>query len=62
MELDRSICENYFRNQPISAQIRDVLCNQGQEVDWNELKRKHDELLQKLEREEILQLRMPENQ
>lgn len=61
VELNRSICEKYFRNQPISSQIRDVICNQNQEIDWNDLKKKHDELLQKIEREEI-QLEMPENQ
>lgn len=62
VELDRNVCEEYFKNQPISGQIRDTICDQGQEVDWNELKRKHDQLLQKLERGEITQLEMPENQ
>lgn len=62
IELDRSVAEKYFREQPVFAQIRSVICRQGEEVDWNELKREHDQQLQKLETGEIEQLEMPEDE
>lgn len=35
-----------YRNEPLFARIRCKICKCGEEVNWDELKAKHDEVLQ----------------
>ncbi|CAG9833326.1 unnamed protein product [Diabrotica balteata] len=50
----------YYEKDPLFSQIRSHICKQGEKVDWNELKVKHDELLKQVK--SGLKLKMPEYQ
>lgn len=38
-----------FEIEPLFCKIRAHICHQGKQVDWNEMKKNHDKLLQKYE-------------
>ncbi|KAJ8959820.1 hypothetical protein NQ318_011552 [Aromia moschata] len=58
-KLSNEECEEYHNKDPLFCQIRSHICQQGQKVDWDELKKKHDEILEAV-KETNKPLKMPE--
>ncbi|XP_044010286.1 pyridoxine/pyridoxamine 5'-phosphate oxidase-like [Aphidius gifuensis] len=52
-ELARNEVEKIYEAKPLYAKIRSHLCHQDAVVDWNQMKKQHDELLKKVEAKEI---------
>ncbi|KAF7990431.1 hypothetical protein HCN44_000236 [Aphidius gifuensis] len=52
-ELARDKVEQIYNDEPLYAKIRSHLCHQDAVVDWNQMKKQHDELLKKVEAKEI---------
>lgn len=44
-ELSESEIVEFYKDEPLFARIRSKICRCGEEVDWNELKAKHDQVL-----------------
>lgn len=60
-QLSPEIIERQYNAQPLFAKIRtNLIKKQGEEVKWEELKRKHDKLLEKVTKGDI-ELRVPNN-
>nr|CAI5838950.1 unnamed protein product [Callosobruchus analis] len=57
-ELSKEDCESIYQNLPTYCKIRDIICEQGKEVVWEDLKKRHDELLKKYQ--QGMELKMPE--
>lgn len=45
--------EQIYKAEPLFAKIRSHLCHQDAVVDWNQMKKQHDELMEKVEAKEI---------
>nr|CAH7757077.1 unnamed protein product [Callosobruchus chinensis] len=58
-ELSKEDCESIYQRLPTYCKIRDIICDQGEEVHWEDLKMKHDELLEKCRRG--MELKMPDS-
>ncbi|XP_043256337.1 pyridoxine/pyridoxamine 5'-phosphate oxidase [Colletes gigas] len=44
--------QHLYDREPLYCKIRSHLCNQGQEVNWEELKQRHDEIVDSVRRNE----------
>lgn len=44
-ELSESEIAEFYKDEPLFAKIRSKICRCGEQVDWNELKAKHDQVL-----------------
>lgn len=44
-ELSESEIAEYYKQEPLFAKIRSKICRCGEEVNWDELKAKHDQVL-----------------
>ncbi|KAJ8982129.1 hypothetical protein NQ317_002855 [Molorchus minor] len=61
-QLSDKECAGYYNGQPLFAQIRsNIIRNQSAKVDWIDLKKKHDELLEKVKTTNE-PLQMPEHE
>ncbi|CAK9827156.1 Pyridoxine/pyridoxamine 5'-phosphate oxidase [Anthophora retusa] len=58
--LERERFQHLYDREPLYCKIRSHLCDQGREVDWNEMKQRHDEILNSVRRNEI-DLPMPDH-
>lgn len=52
-QLPDSVASEYFQNTALSHQIREVIGVRGKTVDWYQVKKKHDEIFCKVQRERI---------
>lgn len=44
-ELCDSEIAEFYKDEPLFARIRSKICRCGEEINWNELKAKHDQVL-----------------
>lgn len=44
-ELSEPEIAEFYKDEPLFAKIRSKICRCGEQVDWNELKAKHDQVL-----------------
>ncbi|XP_017788872.1 PREDICTED: pyridoxine/pyridoxamine 5'-phosphate oxidase [Habropoda laboriosa] len=51
--LEREGFQHLYDREPLYCKIRSHLCDQGREVDWNEMKERHDEILDSVRRNRI---------
>ncbi|XP_076757582.1 pyridoxine/pyridoxamine 5'-phosphate oxidase [Xylocopa sonorina] len=59
-KLEREQFRHLYDREPLFCKIRSHLCEQGREANWNELKRRHDEILDSVRRK-ANDLPMPEH-
>ncbi|VEN35859.1 unnamed protein product [Callosobruchus maculatus] len=59
-KLSKEKCKNYYDREPVHAKIRNIICDQGAKIEWDDLKTKHDELLRKYKEGQV-ELEMPEH-
>ncbi|XP_018562283.1 uncharacterized protein LOC108904283 [Anoplophora glabripennis] len=59
VEMSFQECLEYYNKEPLYCKIRSHICQQGQKVDWDTLKKKHDEILEEIKTTNK-QLPMPE--
>lgn len=45
-ELSAAEIAEAYKEEPLFAKIRNKICRTGEKVDWNELKARHDQVLQ----------------
>lgn len=50
--LERKDFQHLYDREPLFCKIRSHLCHQGSEVNWEELKQRHDEILDSVRRNE----------
>ncbi|XP_003400180.2 pyridoxine/pyridoxamine 5'-phosphate oxidase isoform X2 [Bombus terrestris] len=50
--LERESFKHLYDREPLFCKIRSHVCNQGRDVDWEELKQRHDEILDSVRRGE----------
>lgn len=43
--MNESEIAEFYKDEPLFAKIRSKICRCGEEVNWNELKTKHDQVL-----------------
>lgn len=48
-ELNETEIAEFYKDEPLFAKIRSKICRCGEEVDWNDLKAKHDQALKDYE-------------
>lgn len=48
VQLPREECLAYYNKEPLFGKIRSHICQQDQRINWNDLKKKHDELLKEV--------------
>nr|CAH7757076.1 unnamed protein product [Callosobruchus chinensis] len=46
-KLSEEKCKEFYDREPVHAKIRNIICDQGKKIEWDDLKAKHDQLLQK---------------
>ncbi|CAH1967727.1 unnamed protein product [Acanthoscelides obtectus] len=59
-KLNKEKCKDYYEREPVYAKIRSIICDQGEKIEWDDLKKKHDEILRKY-KEGAVGLEMPEH-
>lgn len=48
VEVAREQIGDLYEREPLFCKVRTHLCHQGVQVDWNEHKKKHDDILKKV--------------
>ncbi|XP_066594441.1 pyridoxine/pyridoxamine 5'-phosphate oxidase [Prorops nasuta] len=60
VRLEKNEYQPLYDREPLYCKIRSKICYQGQQVEWNDLKARHDETLEKVYKKEI-NLAMPDH-
>lgn len=58
--LEREDFQHIYDGEPLYCKVRAHLCHQGQEVNWEEMKQRHDEILDSVRKNETT-LSMPDH-
>lgn len=58
--VDKDIVADLYEKDKLFAKIRSYICQQDQEVDWDEQKAKHDKLLNEIQQNKT-KLAMPDH-
>lgn len=59
-KLEKERYKHLYNREPLYCKIRSHVCNQGRDVNWEELKQRHDEVLDSIRKGEN-DLSMPDH-